>query len=307
MKQIVGIHPLAEFWPIYDDVLTEVTESIEANGLRHPLVVDGNGMLIDGRTRYRALQKLGVTEFEVEVYDGDDILEYIDDANAGRRHMSAGARAMARALMLVSAGRREGGRWVGWSRTSQDSGKSSGEREALRCAGVVLDFKPDLADAVIAGGLALDAAYQQAKAIRTSAERDKIMAREKAKREKQEAEAEAERNAQIVADLTQAGAKYVALIEDGTLTPKAAWSAYREDTRNEREAAEQARQVLKDRFVGIGKAIGTIRAWDGHDISRVMEGFAADVAPGVHGNFTTESLLAAQGFITELVEWSRGQ
>jgi len=177
----------------------------------------------------------------------------------------------------------------------------------MKWAGIVLDFKPDLAPEVVSGAVTLNDAFTQADAIRTSAERDKIMAREKAKREKQEAAAEAERNAQIVADLTQAGAKYVALIEDGTLTPKAAWSAYREDTRKEREAAEQARQVLKDRFVGIGKALGTIRAWDGHDISRVMEGFAADVAPGVHGNFTTESLLAAEGFIADLVEWSRGQ
>jgi len=52
---------------------------------------------------------------------------------------------------------------------------------------------------------------------------------------------EAEYNAQIIADLTQAGAViYLDMIDTGTMTPKAAWAAHREDTRKEREARKNA-------------------------------------------------------------------
>lgn len=52
------------------------------------------------------------------------------DANIARRNMSNGARSMATALVLQADGRRQkterGMQWVGWSRTSQDLGKSPG-------------------------------------------------------------------------------------------------------------------------------------------------------------------------------------
>ena len=62
---------------------------------------------------------------------------------------------MVTALVLAADGLRDGGRWVGWSRTSQDVGKSAGESEALRRAGIVLDYKPNLATSVVNGDLAL--------------------------------------------------------------------------------------------------------------------------------------------------------
>lgn len=76
-----------------------------------------------------------------------------------RRHLSTGQRAMASALVLADAGRREGGRWVGWSRelsTQVDS--SAGWQNALWRAGLILDFAPELASAVVAGEATLNAA-----------------------------------------------------------------------------------------------------------------------------------------------------
>ncbi len=242
------------------------------------------------------------------MYDGDDLAEYVIDCNVTRRNMSTGARAMSTALVLVADGRRENGRW---RRGSVDIGESpniSTWQDALKRCGVILDFKPDLADAVINGSVALDAAFQQAKAIKDSAERDKIMARERAKRERDEAAAEAERNARIVADLTLAGSKYVPLIESGTLTPKAAWSAHREDTRKEREAAAQEREILKDRYTSMGRAISTCSAWGGYrDLAPLMKDFDPSLAPGVDIYFELDQLETARHFIDQLTEWRRNR
>jgi hypothetical protein len=80
---------------------------------------------------------------------------------------------MATALVLAADGRRDGGRWVGWSRTSEKSPKLSGEQKALQNAGTVLDHAPDLAQQVVDGELALDAAYRQA-TDRRDADRRKL-------------------------------------------------------------------------------------------------------------------------------------
>ena len=67
------------------------------------------------------------------------------------RNVSTGARAMATALVLQADGRRENGRWTGWSNTFQNSVKSSSSTsqsawsEAMRCCGVILDHAPHLA------------------------------------------------------------------------------------------------------------------------------------------------------------------
>jgi ParB-like chromosome segregation protein Spo0J len=238
---ITGTHPYADKFPMLPDPeLEELAESIRANGLRNPVVITPDGLILDGRNRAAACDLAGVEPHYV-IYDGEDLAEYVIDANITRRNMSTGARAMATALVLLADGRREGGRWKRGSLDIRES-TNIAMRDALTDAGIVLDFKPDLAPAVVNGDLPLDAAYQEAKTIKDSAERDKILEREQRRREKDEAKAEAERNAAIVADLTMAGSGYVELIQDGTMTPAAAWAAHLEDTRKEREEAAAKRR-----------------------------------------------------------------
>ena len=70
----------------------------------------------------------------------------------------SGQRAMATALVLEADGRRANGRWKRGSIQDEIKGDSllSTWKDALKNAGVVLDFKPDLAVRVIDGSLALD-------------------------------------------------------------------------------------------------------------------------------------------------------
>lgn len=252
--RIVGVHPYAEKFPMLSDgELDELAESIASIGLINPVVVDPAGLILDGRNRMEACNRAGV-EAQTKVYEGSDIAEFVIGCNVTRRNMTTGARAMATALVLEADGRRKDGRWRRGSVVNPEVGTNDGKtwQNLLNQCGVVLDYARDLAADVVSGAITLNDAFTQAEQIRTSAEREKIMAREKAKREKAEAAAEAEYNAQIIADLTQAGAViYLDMIDTGTMTPKAAWAAHREDTRKEREAADRAREVLRDRYTSM--------------------------------------------------------
>ena len=251
MTAIQGVHPYADKFPMLpESELEELAESIKQNGQRQPIVLTEDGLILDGRNRANACEMVNV-EPEVTVYEGDDLAEYVIDSNVTRRNMLPGARAMSTALVMLADGRRENNRWKYGDLNSQALGNSMAE--LIRQCGVVLDYKPDLAEPVTAGDVTLDSAYQQANAIKQSAERDKILERERRKREREEAAAEAERNSQIVADLTQAGATYyLEQIENGHMKPVSAWAAYQAEHQKEldRQAAERRNDEKRVRFVG---------------------------------------------------------
>ena len=244
------VHPYADKFPMLpDSELEELAESIRQNGLRQPVVLDKDGLLLDGRNRARACEMLGI-EPETVTYEGDDLAAYVIDCNVTRRNMSTGARAMATALVLAADGRRENGRWLRGSVDIATSGNSvSRWRTAVAEAGTILDFKPELAERVCAGELALKDVYEQAKAIKDSAEREKIMERERRKREREEAKETAERHARIIAELTQAESKYLPMIKSGDMTPDSAWAAYCADNKKalDRERAEKQNDLTQAR------------------------------------------------------------
>ena len=176
--ELVGIHPYAEKFPMLSDgELDELAESIASIGLINPIVVDSAGLILDGRNRMEACNRAGV-EVQTKVYEGSDIAEFVIGCNVTRRNMSTGARAMATALVLEADGRRKDGRWRRGSVVNPDIGINDGKtwQNLLNQAGVILDFKPDLAADVVAGAVTLNDAFTQAEQIRTSAERKKIMA-----------------------------------------------------------------------------------------------------------------------------------
>lgn len=277
-------HPYAEKFPMLPaSELADLAESIAANGLRNPVVLTEDGQILDGRNRYAACQQVGIEPATV-TYEGEDFAEYVIDCNVTRRNMSTGARAMSMALVLDADGRRVDGRveYGALSETLSGSGHSL-NRQRLNEAFIVLDFKPDLAPEVVAGDLTLNAAFAEADAIRTSAEREKIMARELAKRQKQEAADLAEKNARIITDLTQAGSKYVALIEDGTFEPASAWAAHLEDTRKERKHQDEIEQGIRSTVTRIAECV------------RFLEGGEAQAAIFLDNFYPHEARILADG------------
>lgn len=150
------VHPVADLFPMLpEDELHELAADIRANGLQHPLVIDKDGVLIDGRNRWAACQIAGVDPRFEELADGVDPVAYILSTNVQRRHMNAGQRAMVTVRAIADF--------------KLKSQKQLGETLRLNegrisQAGTILKYRPDLADEVIAGTLPLNDAYAQAKA-----------------------------------------------------------------------------------------------------------------------------------------------
>jgi hypothetical protein len=93
------VHPIADLFPMMtDEELANVAADIKANGLLHPIVVDKDGVLLDGRNRDRACEIAGIEPATV-LFEGDDPRGYIIANNISRRHLTKGQQAMAVAMI----------------------------------------------------------------------------------------------------------------------------------------------------------------------------------------------------------------
>jgi hypothetical protein len=83
-------HPLADIFPLMEGAeFNELVADIKANGLCECIVLY-DGMILDGRNRYRACLKAG---FEPVTIDGGKLIKnpaaYVISANIHRRHLTA--------------------------------------------------------------------------------------------------------------------------------------------------------------------------------------------------------------------------
>lgn len=159
------IHPLAALFPMLPpDDLASLADHIKENGLQTPIVIDCNGVLIDGRNRQTACEMAGV-EPRYEQLNGHDPEAFIWGANGKRRQMDKGQMAMVAAMAFTVATTvnnepRERGR--------EDTGKAKAAAAAgvsavrLSHALAVKEHAPHLVDEVITGAVKLDSAYTTA-------------------------------------------------------------------------------------------------------------------------------------------------
>lgn len=192
------IHPYLADLPIFDSEVELIAESIREVGLLHPITLDTEGRIIGGRHRLAACKQVGV-EPKFEVHEGDPLAFMLNDA--ARKHQSAGQRAAEDALTMDSAGRRDSGRWVGWSRLATNVASTAGERKARERCGIILDYLGrDTLVAIARGDQNLNEVHQQAEAAR-DAERNRK------EREAAAAKAEAEAEAFIKDNAPDLGAR----------------------------------------------------------------------------------------------------
>ncbi|MGI9490858.1 MAG: ParB/RepB/Spo0J family partition protein [Geminicoccaceae bacterium] len=88
-------HPYAEIYPsMAKEEFKLLLKSIQKHGLREPVTVTSDDILLDGRHRRDACERAGV-ELRTRVFEGDDaaIWAFIKDANYNRRHLNAKQRA----------------------------------------------------------------------------------------------------------------------------------------------------------------------------------------------------------------------
>src|SRR5436190_4873566 len=67
MWAIGRVKPYANNPRVNDDAIDAVARSIQEFGWRQPIVVDSNGVIVVGHTRWKAAQKLKLTEVPVHV------------------------------------------------------------------------------------------------------------------------------------------------------------------------------------------------------------------------------------------------
>ncbi|SRR6266498_4262146 len=98
---MVDFHPIADIFPLMEDgspEFEELVKDIDANGLTDPVVLY-EGMILDGRNRYRACQKLGLPHREIKFedlrYGSDNPITWVWSKNYIRRQLTPGQRDMA--------------------------------------------------------------------------------------------------------------------------------------------------------------------------------------------------------------------
>ena len=291
MSEFLGeIHPLAARWPMMpDDELAALAESIATDGLSHPLVLDDQGRLVDGRNRLEACRIAGVSPKYLTPRGLDTeeaVRSYIGRVNAQRRNVSTGQKAMAVADDLAAQGKRKNGRWArGAIGDSHNSEATWTWRDAMKQAGLVIDWRPDLTDDVIAGTVTLNAAAEQAEAARD------VQAR---------AEAEERRQAALLADLREHRPDLVARMDAGYLALEEALTIRDKETEAERKAEADRREAIRKTNVDFACAVVTLEHIGTHLDAAA---FAATFESPLH-TFTADQLRAAAGHLIGIAdEW----
>lgn len=149
------IHPAAAVFPMMDEeALNELARDIKENGQIVPIIVDEEGVLLDGRNRLAACKIAGVEPL-VQRFEAGDKLEFIIGSNINRRHLTKSQQAMAYAMVYPEP--EKGGR--GKKINSSVSEGFSAAR--LSQARTVLKYSEELARQVVAGDMSLDKALEQ--------------------------------------------------------------------------------------------------------------------------------------------------
>lgn len=125
-------HEIANIFPLLDEeALTRLTADIAANGLHDPITLHLDGRILDGRNRFRACERAGVTP-AYHTWDGvGSALDFVISRNLHRRHLTDVQRALVAARVANLP--RGSNQWNGVNSTTTD--EISNETEDLSAEG----------------------------------------------------------------------------------------------------------------------------------------------------------------------------
>ncbi|GAA2092123.1 ParB N-terminal domain-containing protein [Kitasatospora saccharophila] len=215
-----------------DDDLHALAEDIKELGQIHPIVLDEQGRILDGRNRLAACEIAGF-EPQFTTYDGTDAATYALSVNIRRRSLTKGQAAMV-AAKAASVSERDPHSKTGQSvrSVSEAAGVSVGR---VGQANTVLRHAPDLVDAVISGATGLDAAYKTAR----------------------EAKAQADSAESQLARLRAEDPELADKVVDGELTLPGAWAERKERAEEEVRRRKVATTFLCETVPPLAQARGT--------------------------------------------------
>ena len=87
---VMEYHPVASLFPLMEgDEFHALVDDIKRNGLIVPITLS-DGLILDGRNRYRACQEAGVEPHYQEVSGDLNPWSHVWSINATRRHLDPG-------------------------------------------------------------------------------------------------------------------------------------------------------------------------------------------------------------------------
>lgn len=178
-------HEFANVFPMLgDEHLRDLADDIERNGQRFPVIVDEDGLVLDGRNRATACRMLGIQP-RVEVFSGSDAekLEYVVSLNLSRRHLDTSQRALVAsnlATLRRGVGREQEGnaRIQAFAVTQSEAAERLNvSRNSVQAARKVQEkAAPEVVEAVERGELSLNKAAKLTKAQPDKAKQAKAVA-----------------------------------------------------------------------------------------------------------------------------------
>jgi N6-adenosine-specific RNA methylase IME4/ParB-like chromosome segregation protein Spo0J len=193
-------HPLADVLPLiegpeFDRLVADIAE----HGLKDKITLY-DGMILDGRNRYRACRVAGVTPDYIE-FDDKDPAAFVLTKNLVRRHLGPSERAMVAARMANLKWGQRADRVEGSIDLSTAAKLVSVSEPSVKRARVVLEHgTPELVQAVDHGRIAVHEAYRKIKQARA--------------REAYEERAEKGGTCADLSDLARAGKKFAVIYAD---------------------------------------------------------------------------------------------
>lgn len=211
-------HPAADLFPLMsDEEVASLAEDIKSQGLKHPIIRDGEGRILDGRNRFRACEIAGVEPEFVEA-NGDDPIALVVSLNVKRRNLSKSQTAIAAAEAWDQVGAKNGTK-----RRDVLADLFGTGREYVQRARSLIERDPDAAAEVKAGILTLGEAY------------DALRQRERQAEQRKEERGRLQRRP----DLAE-------LVEAGKLPTDDALLLIDREAREAEEARQRYRGYLKD-------------------------------------------------------------
>ena len=179
-------HPSADAFPLPNDSnFSALTEDIRAHGLIHPIVIH-DGMILDGRTRWKACETLGIepTTVKWSSHNGTSPTDYVVSTNLHRRHLTPSQKAAIAADLMpqfrkeAKERQKESGKVVhrgkpkaGAKNDTSSAGKGKARTVAAKSVGVSAGYvgeaemvkkkDPELFEAVKRGEVSLSTASKR--------------------------------------------------------------------------------------------------------------------------------------------------
>lgn len=170
-------HPLADVFPLMEGrEFNDLVADVAAHGLNEPIITH-DGMILDGRNRYRACQRAGVP-YRLQPFAGEEPAAFVISANLRRRHLNESQRAMVAAkLANMSVGRPpiksanlQSLRPPSTSRAEAGRLLNVSERAVNQAAAVRERGTPEIVAKVERGELAVSAAEKQIRKVERAKE-----------------------------------------------------------------------------------------------------------------------------------------